>query len=586
MSVPLPSIQPLPQDVVHLIAAGEVIDSVAAVVRELAENAIDARATRLSVTVDMARWSVRVVDNGVGLSQADLQQAAAANSTSKIARATDLQGIASLGFRGEALHSLAQLSTLEICSYQRGADQGWRLRYDERGLPTTMEPSASAPGTVVAVQNLFQRLEARRQALPSKSQQQRQIQLTIYALALCHPHLTWQVNQGDRPWFKIYPGTMGQVIAQLLRLPAVDLVEHSWPNAAVSPSTIENRHATNASDKTPDHPLCQLVLALPDRRHRHRPDWVSVAVNGRVVQCPPLEQAILGAFHRTLPRGRYPICAVHLRVDPTLVDWNRHPAKSEIHLRYMDDWRQHIKGAIATALRRGLTAASDAPMPRTSALFTMAESGGSYGTAAAESDGESHGARDRTLDKSTLGKHLPLLPLTVLAQVHNTYILAEHPNGVWLIEQHIAHERVLYEELCDRWQTVPIDSPLLLPDLSAAQVEQLQRIDIDIEPFGDGIWAVRTVPQALVDRADCTDALRELSQGDAEAAIVATACRTAIRNGTPLNHDQMQALVTRWQQTKQPQTCPHGRPIYLSLAESQLSRFFRRHWVIGKSHGI
>ncbi|MGB3612320.1 MAG: DNA mismatch repair endonuclease MutL [Elainellaceae cyanobacterium] len=575
--MPSSLIQPLPQDVVHLIAAGEVIDSVAAVVRELAENAIDAKATRLTITVNLAHWSIQVVDNGAGLSQADLKQAASANSTSKIHQAADLQGISSLGFRGEALHSLAQLSTLEICSYQRGAEQGWRLQYDDSGQPIAVEPGAIAPGTVIMVSQLFEKLESRRQALPSAPQQLRHIQLTIYTLALCHPHLTWQVNQGDRSWFRIYPGSMGQVMAQLLRLSGADLIEHVWSAEPYEAGPASGTHPTQH-----DRP-CRLVLALPDRRHRHRPDWVKVAVNGRVVQCPPLEQAVLGAFHRTLPRGRYPICAVHLSIDPALVDWNRHPAKSEIHLRYMDDWRQQVKAAIATALQQGLAAASDAPMPRTSALFTMAEAGGTYGSLSPSDD---KNASANKLDGDKIGHSLPLLPLTVLAQVHNTYILAEHPNGVWLIEQHIAHERVIYEQLCDRWHTVPVASPLLLPGLSAAQVERLQHIDIDVEPFGDDIWAVRTVPQGLVGRSDCAEALRELSHTDPEAAIVATACRTAIRNGTPLNQDQMQTLVTQWQQTKQPQTCPHGRPIYLPLAESQLSRFFRRHWVIGKSHGI
>ncbi len=569
-------IRSLPQDVVHLIAAGEVIDCMAAVVRELAENAIDARAQRLTVTVDVERWAAQVVDDGVGFSPEDLRQAATANSTSKISQAVDLRSISSLGFRGEALHSLAQLSSLEICSYQRGADQGWRVRYDGQGQPAAIEPMAIAPGTVVTVEDLFQRLALRRLALPAKSQQLRQVQQVIHALALCHPHLTWQVNQGDRPWFKLYPDTMRQVMAQILRLPAADLVEHVWPS--------------DLCDAEEDAPPCRLVLALPDRRHRHRPDWVTVAINGRVVQCPALTQSILGVFHRSLPRGRYPICAVHLRVSPTQIDWNRHPAKSEIHLQNMDLWREQIKGAIATALRQGLVAASDSPVPRTSSLLTVAETGGTYGArmngAIADGGDADDKAKINGAVEDQASPALPLLSLTVLAQVHNTYILAEHPSGVWLIEQHIAHERVIYEQLCDRWRTVPVASPLVLTGLTAAQVERLQQIDVDIEPFGDNVWAVRTLPEALMGREDCVEALRELSQEDAEAAIVATACRTAIRNGTPLALPEMQSLVTQWQQTRQPQTCPHGRPIYLPLAESQLSRFFRRHWVIGKSHGI
>ncbi len=165
--------------------------------------------------------------------------------------------------------------------------------------------------------------------------------------------------------------------------------------------------------------------------------------------------------------------------------------------------------------------------------------------------------------------------------------MAEHANGVLLIEQHIAHERVLYEQLCDRWQLVALEPAIVLQNLSAAQIEQLQRIGLEVESFGDRLWAARTAPALLAQRNDCAAALLELSLGgDLQAAQVATACRSAIRNGTPLTLSEMQTLIDQWQRTRHPRTCPHGRPIYLSLEESALSRFFRRHWVIGKSHGI
>jgi DNA mismatch repair protein MutL len=156
-----------------------------------------------------------------------------------------------------------------------------------------------------------------------------------------------------------------------------------------------------------------------------------------------------------------------------------------------------------------------------------------------------------------------------------------------LVEQHIAHERVLYEQVCDRWQMVPLPSPIILNPLTATQAEQLQRLGMELEPFGEQAWMVRSAPELLAERADCADALLELSLGgDLQAAQVATACRSAIRNGTPLSLDQMQTILNQWQQTRNPRTCPHGRPICLTLEESALSRFFRRHWVIGKSHGI
>ncbi|NJO73022.1 MAG: DNA mismatch repair protein MutL, partial [Leptolyngbyaceae cyanobacterium RM1_406_9] len=197
-------IQTLSTEVVHLIAAGEVIDSLAAVVRELAENAIDAGANRMTVSLWLEQWRIRVADNGTGMELADLQQAAAPHSTSKICDRQDLWQIHSLGFRGEALHSLAQLASLEICSRHADTNAGWSIVYNSQGEPVQVEAVAIAPGTIVTVSDLFKNLPSRRQGLPTSSQQLRAVQTTIQHIALCHPHITWQVEQGERPWFSIW----------------------------------------------------------------------------------------------------------------------------------------------------------------------------------------------------------------------------------------------------------------------------------------------------------------------------------------------------------------------------------------------
>jgi DNA mismatch repair protein MutL len=164
--------------------------------------------------------------------------------------------------------------------------------------------------------------------------------------------------------------------------------------------------------------------------------------------------------------------------------------------------------------------------------------------------------------------------------------VAEHPAGLWLVEQHIAHERVLYEQLCQDWQIVPI-TPLTLRNLTETQVQNLTLLGLSIEPFGTDLWILRTAPQCLGLRSDCIQALYELSHCTApQPALVATACRSAIRNGQTLSLQEMQTLLDQWQQTQNPRTCPHGRPIYLRLDEQSLAKFFRRHWVIGTSHGI
>lgn len=567
------SIATLPIEVVHLIAAGEVIDSLAAIVRELAENALDAGATRIVISVYPEQWRIRVSDNGIGMSLENLQQAATPHSTSKIHTCQDLSQITSLGFRGEALHSLAQLAELEIVSRATESHEGWKIAYNQQGQPDLTEPVAIAVGTIVTASHIFSNWTTRRDALPPLAQQLRAIQATVYQLALCHPHVTWQVQQNDRDWFNLWAGQTARYrLPQLLR--DVQLGDLQEIHLQVTDSSLQSSFSTPAS--------LYLTVGLPDRCHRHRPDWIRIALNGRCIQMPELEQTVLASFRRTLPRDRFPICFVHLQIPPDQIDWNRHPAKSEVYLHHLDRWREQVAAAIEAALRL-----SPAQLPeglyttRVSKLIKAAETEAGY-------------ALDRAIGlepepDENQDSTAPPLPVSIraVAQIHKMYILAEHPAGVWLIEQHIAHERVLYEQLCDHWQLEPLESPIVLNHLQPGQVEQLQRIGLVIEPFGEQLWLVRTAPALLAQRPDCAEALIELSLGgDLQTAQVATACRSAIRNGMPLSLREMQTLLDQWQQTRHPRTCPHGRPICLTLEETTLSRFFRRHWVIGKSHGI
>lgn len=580
------AIEPLPVDVVHLIAAGEVIDSLAAVVRELVENALDAGATRIAVSVWADQWRVRVADNGAGMRLQDLQQAASPHSTSKIRDRADLWNITSLGFRGEALYSLAQLAALEIASRAIApaseglatdleAGEGWLVTYNQLGEAIQAQPVAIAPGTIVTVDQLFANMPARRQGLPPLAQQWKAVQATLQQLALCHPHVTWHVKQNERDWFTVFPGaTARQILPQILK----DVEVHDLRELEVEIQLLEDSHPPQV-DPSWKTPSLYVLLGLPDRCHRHRADWIRVAVNGRFVHLPELEQTILAGFRRTLPRDRYPVCLVQLRVPPEQVDWNRHPAKSEVYLHHLNLWSEGILAAIEQILQLHPSALAESfHTNRLGQLLKTAEAAGKY-------SGE--GVRKQTETGEVGSQPSGLSVLKAIAQVHQTYILAEHAEGIWLIEQHIAHERVLYEQLDDLWQIVPLPTPVILNQLSPAQIEQLQRIGLDVEAFGEQTWVVRSAPEMLVHRQDCPDALLELSSGgDLPTAQAAIACRSAIRNGMPLTILEMQTLLDQWQQTRNPRTCPHGRPICLTLAESSLSRFFRRHWMIGKSHGL
>ena len=565
-------IQTLPDEVIDLIAAGEVIDSLAAVVRELVENSLDAGATRIAIAIDPQSWQVRVSDNGKGMSLEDLKVCIKPHSTSKIRSCKDLWHITSLGFRGEALHSIAQVADLTICSRTRDNrldPVGWKVSYQE-GNVSQESAIAIAPGTVVTVSNLFAKIPVRRRGLPPLKQQIKAIQKSIHHIALCHPQTTWQIKQNKNSWFNVSPGTTAkEVLPQFLR--KVSCSDFEYVRVETSTPTEAKSSVTS---------IIELTVGLPDRCHRHRADWVKVSVNNRLVRSPELEQTILNSMAKTLPRDRYPVCFLHLHTCPSQIDWNRHPAKTEIYLHSLTYWQEEVAKAIERALQLNHShLPSSVGDRRLGKMLKVAEASGKYQI-------------DRDLAKNLVPelKSNPsnnFLKLKAVAQVNKTYIVAEHASGVWLVEQHIAHERVLYEQLKDCWELVPLKTSITLEYLRAKQVEQLQKLQIDIELFGDNIWAVRNAPKALAERDDCADALVELSWGgDLRSAQVATACRSAIRNGTVLDLPQMQNLLDLWQATRNPRTCPHGRPIYLSLEESSLSRFFRRHWVIGKSHGI
>jgi DNA mismatch repair protein MutL len=487
---------------------------------------------------------------------------------------------------------LTTLADLEIMSRASSHTCGWRVVYGNKGKISQLEAVAMAPGTVITVSNLFGNCPVRRQGLPTLAQQMKAVQETIYQIALCHPHVAWQVWQNERMWIKISPApTMGKLLPQILnRVRQGDLHELTLLELS------EDNYVENKHDYSTFKSNIYIVIGLPDRCHRHRPDWVRFAINKRMVKATELEQTVFSAFHRTLPRDRYPVCLLHLSISPEQINWNRNPAKTEIYLNNLTYWQQQINQAIEQALRINSDTVNEVVQTsRVSKLIKTAESQNPYHTHRSikpQPNSKTKQAPDtvNSLPETFPTQHSELSTqhsLKAVAQVSNMYIVVEHPGGMWLVEQHIAHERVLYEQICDNWQLVPMEPPLILYQLSVANVEQLQRIGLDIEPFGENLWAVRTVPAMLKAREDCNQAILELSQGgDLKAAQVAVACRSAIRNGTRLTLEEMQTLIEQWQRTRNSHTCPHGRPICLSLLESSLSKYFKRHWVVGKSHGL
>ena len=537
-----PAIHTLPIEVVHLIAAGEVIDSLAAVVRELAENAIDAIANRIVISIWTDTLSVQVSDNGCGMAIADLSQAATPHTTSKITNAEDLQKINSLGFRGEALYSLAQLADLSICSRPMLEPVGYQVNYDEHGnLHSQPKVVAIATGTIVTVRNLFSRYPNRLQSLPTSSQQVRKVQLQIQQMAIANPQINWQVALDGKEWLTIWAGeNPSEILPQIINsIPSHDLVYRDFAHISIT-------------------------LGLPDRLSRRRPDLVKVVLNGRVVNFPELEQTILSSLERTLPRNRFPVCIVSLGLPCDRIDWNRNSSKSEAYIQNLGELQLQLKDCLTETLK-------------------IPESRVSYTTATNDLLKTAERKTSYLIPAKRENFNQPNHDLKAIAQVLDTYILAEHSGGLWLVEQHVAHERVLFEEIETQWQIVAIDQPILLKNLNDDQIDRLQILGLEIETFGNSIWAVRSLPEILIGNADCAIILQEMSQQDDPTMARATAaCRSAIRNGTKLELATMRDLLWRWQQTRNPHTCPHGRPICLAIDESDLARFFRRNWIVAK----
>ena len=539
-------IRPLSKQTVNLMVAGEAIDSLAAVVRELVENALDAGANRISVQVWPQRWAVNVTDDGSGMSVTELRNAALPYCTSKLDVGEGaLNRVKTLGFRGEALHSLAQVSQLEIRTCPRSTEGGsegdphdyrsWLALYDRDGIPTYLQPAPAAKGTSVSVRDLFVNWPTRRSALSGGKVELRRIADVLQSAALAHPNVTWSLQVDDKTTLELWPGdSAADLLPQIVR-------------------RLERSHLVSLSVD-----VLTVTFGLPDRYHRPRPDWVRIAVNGRFVHLPQMIHTIQAAFHRTLPRDRHPLCIVHLHLPPESVDWNRHPAKTELYVQDIDDYCDRLRSTIQTGLANCAPSAYERSrqfLSNRQGAVKLSESSGEFGQG--------------------------LESVRVLGQVQNTYILVETVQGVLLVEQHVAHERVQYEHLQQAWELVDMTEPFLLSGLSDCQIERLEELGLAPEEFGDSLWAFRKLPALLVTESDTAAALLDLACcSNMDLAKATLACRTAIKNGLELSKEEMERLVRQWQATHNPHTCPHGRPIYLALNESDLARFFRRSWTV------
>jgi DNA mismatch repair protein MutL len=583
----------LPPVLIDRIAAGEVVERPAAVVKELVENAIDAAANRIDIQLhEGGRLLIAVADDGVGMEPQDLALAVERHCTSKLPE-DDLAHIAALGFRGEALPSIAAVSRMRIVSRPQAAGSGWEIAV-AAGRKSAVQPAAAAPGTRVEVRDLFFATPARLKFLKTARTERDVAVDTVRRLAMAYPAIAFTVSgDGGRP-LRLPPAAARRDRLALL-------LGHDFAENAIDVAAERGGFRLGGLAGLPT-----LNRALPRDQY--------LVVNGRPVRDKLLVGAVRGAYQDVLARDRHPIVALFLDGPEDEIDVNVHPAKAEVRFRDAALVRGLIVGALRAALaaaghRAATTVATAAlaafrpgrPPDRGDAVRrlplppaatpppTLAESGAAAAWLAPGPDREAP-ASEAPPAELPLGR--------ARAQLHGTYILAETATGIVLVDQHAAHERLVHERLKRALAERGIArQSLLLPEVVeldagsaarlAAHAAELAEFGLLVEPFGPGAVVVREVP-ALVPDLDVKGLVRDLAdeigewggalslQERVETVCGTLACHTSVRAGRRLTPAEMDALLRQMEETPNSGQCNHGRPTYVALGLAEIERLFGR----------
>jgi DNA mismatch repair protein MutL len=602
--MPAMPIRQLPEGLVNRIAAGEVVERPASVVKELIENALDAAATRIDVLTDGGgRRLIEVTDDGAGMTAADLALAVERHATSKLPD-DDLLAIRSLGFRGEALPSIGAVARLAMITRHGSEPHAWNIRVDG-GTKFALKPAALAHGTQVEVRDLFYATPARLKFLRSDRSESEAIREIVRRLAMSRPDVAFTLAGEERApvtWPARRPGAAGR----LARL--ADILGPEFRANAVE--------VTGGGEKL----VIEGFAALP-MHSRANSLGQYLFVNGRPVRDKLLIGAVRAAYADYLPRDRHPIVALFVTVDPREVDVNVHPAKAEVRFRDSGLVRSFLVRTMQEALaREGRRTATTGGVATIAALrpagmsaragwdwrTSPARPGGAFaptrGAAALAEPAQS--AFEVGAPSADLRAEEPIAdstthPLgTARAQVHETYIVAQTPDGLVIIDQHAAHERIVYERLKAALERTGVARQILLipeiVELDESSVErllargdELARYGLAIEPFGPGAVAVRETP-ALLGEINAQALVRDLAQHMQEwdealplerrlMHVAATmACHGSVRAGRRLKPEEMNALLREMETTPNSGQCNHGRPTYIELKLGDIERLFGR----------
>jgi DNA mismatch repair protein MutL len=594
-------IQILPDMVVAQIAAGEVVERPASVVKELVENSLDAGARNIRIEVmGGGRRRIRVSDDGSGIATEEVGLAFYRHATSKLQTTDDLSRIQTLGFRGEALASITSVSKLTITTRHTDADVGLLMQF-EGGELVRQEAVGAPTGTIITVENLFYNTPARLKFLKKENTEKRQIALFVTRYAMAYPHVRFVLDQDGREVFRSSgSGQLADVLVAAIGLDSFkNMVEVSGQESEMDAQTITTYGYTSVPS-----------LHRADRNH------ITLFVNGRWIQDTRLSYAVTQAYHTFLMTGRYPVSVLMIQMPTYDVDVNVHPTKAEVRFRDTDK----VFSAIQRAVRRAVVDLAQTPAMR----------GGRFGGLTSRFDhlpGWAANTRDSQLNldlnvetpgqfrrQSLLssepsdptevpsGLGVPQKPRTlpilrVVGQIGATYIVAEGPSGLYLIDQHAAHERILYEQFMEEHaKHAPVTQYALtaqtinLAPPDARLIEEnmalLSAVGFELEPFGPNTFVVRSVPALLADEAPMDvlgGIIADLESGNdpghasIEEKIITRVCKqAAVKAGQILSMDEMQGIIRQLERCQSPHTCPHGRPTMLHMTSEQLAREFGR----------
>jgi DNA mismatch repair protein MutL len=581
----------LPADLANQIAAGEVVERPASVVKELVENAIDAGARRVAIHVELGgKKQVRVEDDGEGMDPEDARLAIERHATSKIRRADDLAAILTHGFRGEALPSIASVSHFVLRTRTRDRDSGTEVRLNG-GLVAAELEVPSATGTVVEVNDLFYNLPARRKFLKSDGAETAQVSRITTQLALAYPEIGFTLTSGPRTVLQCPPaGTLKDRLYQLYG-DRTDLLEVRKEAGGIR--------------------MFGFIAALAEQGPTRGPQ--NVFINRRIVKDRTIAHAIIDAYSVASIKERSPEVHLFLEMPADALDVNVHPTKAEVRFREQSLVHEVVRRGLMDALGAGgvpelrlqqepVVARPFAPSipgilgggsfpnrwipgPGQAGLAGQAGQAGSGGDAAAAMT-------------AGAGSTVPLRPMIPLGQFRDTFIVAIDDEGIAIIDQHVAHERVLFERVMQQLTRGDLESqrmlvPLLMDMPAAAQqtlagrAEALARLGYEIEPFGEGTIRVSAVPAVLSieDSAQALLALAEDLEGldrgahiqDALQRIAATtACHAAVKANYPLTYDKMTHILEELRATSYSTVCPHGRPVMLRITRREIEKNFER----------